>query len=98
MRGGTGQGVLLVDGDFTLSGGAMFAGVVITRDDLLSSGRGGTILGAALAGDAVVAAGDHTTLGGMTRVQRSHCAVEHALEWSARLVPLRQRAWAALRD
>lgn len=98
MQGGVGQGVLLVDGDFTLSGGALFAGVVITRDDLRSLGVGGTVLGAVLAGDATIAAGDHTTIGGMTRVQRSHCAVDQALEWSARLVPLRQRAWAALRD
>lgn len=98
MRGGTGQGVLLVDGDLTLSNGAVFAGVVITRDDLRSIGVGGSVLGAVLAGDAVVAAGDHTTLGGMTRIQRSHCAVDRALEWSARLVPTRQRAWAALRD
>lgn len=98
MRGGVGQGVLLVDGDFSLSNGAVFAGVVITRDDLRSIGVGGTVLGAVLAGDAAVAAGDHTRLGGMTRIQRSHCAVEHALEWSARLVPVRQRAWTALRD
>ncbi|MEP7382175.1 MAG: hypothetical protein ABI910_10845 [Gemmatimonadota bacterium] len=98
MRGGVGQGVLLVDGDFTLSAGALFAGVVITRDDLRTLGVGGTVLGAVLAGDASVASGDHTTLGGMSRLQRSHCAVEQALEWSARLVPVRQRAWAALRD
>jgi hypothetical protein len=98
MQGGVGQGVLLVDGDFTLSGGALFAGIVITRDDVRTLGVGGTVLGAVLAGDAVVAAGDHTTLGGMSRVHRSHCAVDQALEWSARLVPLRQRAWAALRD
>ena len=97
IRGGVGQGVLLVDGDLTLSAGAQFAGVVIARDDLLTQGPGGTIFGVVLAEDARVAPGDHTTLGGFSRVQRSHCAVDQAVEWSARLVPVRRRAWAALR-
>ncbi len=97
LRGGVGQGVLLADGDVTLSNGALFAGVVITRDDLASAGIGGTILGAVLAGDARKATGDHTALGGLTLVRRSSCAVALALERSARLVPVRARSWASLR-
>ncbi|MBK6489716.1 MAG: hypothetical protein IPF98_23315 [Gemmatimonadetes bacterium] len=98
LRGGVGQGVLLVDGDLTLSGGAWFAGVVIAGDDVQSSGVGGTVLGTVMAGDATLAAGDHTVLGGSTHLQLSRCAIDRALTWSARLVPVRQRAWAALRD
>jgi len=90
--------VLLVDGDLTLSGGAWFAGVVIARDDVRSSGVGGTVLGTVMAGDAAIASGDHTVLGGATHLQLSRCAIDRALTWSARLVPMRQRAWAALRD
>lgn len=97
LRGGVGQGVLLVDGDLTLSGGAAFAGVVIVRDDVVTQGVGGTVLGAVLAEDARVAPGDHTRLDGSSLVQRSTCAAELALEWSARLVPVRQRSWSALR-
>lgn len=97
IRGGTGQGMLLVDGDLTLSAGARLAGVVIVRDDLRTLGTGGTILGAVLAEDARVASGDHTRLDGSTLVQRSRCAVDRALEWSARLVRVRDRAWAAIR-
>ncbi|MEO6445767.1 MAG: hypothetical protein ABIZ91_13570 [Gemmatimonadaceae bacterium] len=97
LRGGAGQGVLLADGDVTLSAGATFAGVVITRDDLRSAGIGGTILGAVLAADERVSAGDHSRLDGATLVQRSHCAVVLALERSARLLPVRGRAWAPLR-
>lgn len=97
LRGGAGQGVLLVDGDLTLSAGAAFAGVVVARDDILSQGIGGTILGVALAADAVVASGDHTRLEGSTLVHRSACAVDLATEWSARLVPVRDRSWSALR-
>lgn len=97
VRGGVGQGVLLVDGDLTLSAGAAFAGVVIARDDILAVGVGGTILGVALAADAGVASGDHTRLEGGTLVQRSTCAADLATEWSARLVPVRDRSWSALR-
>lgn len=98
LRGGAGQGVLLVDGDLILAGGAWFAGVVIARDDVLSSGAGGTVLGMVMAGDDRIATGDRTMLGGATHLQLSRCAIDRALTWSARLVPMRPRAWAALRD
>lgn len=97
LRGGVGQGVLLVEGDLTVSAGARFAGVVIARDDVRSQGIGGTLLGSVLAGDASVAPGDHTLLDGASLVQRSHCAVDLALEWSARLIPMAGRSWAPLR-
>ncbi|MFN8665809.1 MAG: hypothetical protein U0164_01295 [Gemmatimonadaceae bacterium] len=97
LRGGAGQGVLLVDGDLTLSAGARFAGVVIVRDDLNSSGIGGTLLGLALVGDRHVAAGDHTTLDGQTLVQRSRCAIDLALERAAPLVRVARRSWAQFR-
>jgi len=97
LRGGTGQGVLLVDGDLTLSAGARFAGVILVRDDVISLGAGGTVLGAVLAEDAHVAPGDHTRLDGATRIQRSRCAVDLALARSARLTRVRDRWWASLR-
>ncbi|MCC6931487.1 MAG: hypothetical protein IT359_21035 [Gemmatimonadaceae bacterium] len=97
VRGGAGQGVLLVEGDLTLSAGARFAGVVIVRDDLRSSGIGGTLLGLALAGDRNVAAGDHSILDGQTLVQRSRCAVDLALERAAPLVRVAKRSWSPFR-
>ena len=71
--------------------------VVIVRDDLRSSGIGGTLLGLALAGDRRVAAGDHTLLDGQTLVQRSRCAVDLALERAAPLVRVARRSWAPFR-
>lgn len=97
LQGGAGQGVLLVDGDLVLEAGARFSGVVIALDDVVSAGAGGTLLGAVLAADARVAAGDYSRLDGSTLVQRSSCAAALALEWSARLVPVTQRAWHPLR-
>lgn len=97
LRGGAGQGMLLVEGDLTISAGTRFAGVVIARDDVRSQGIGGTLLGSVLAGGASVAPGDHTLLDGASLVQRSRCAVDLALEWSARLIPIAGRPWAPLR-
>lgn len=49
ITGGSGQGVLLVDGDLTLSGGFRFAGLVVVQGTLRSGGAGGGVLGAVLA-------------------------------------------------
>lgn len=97
LQGGVGQGVLLVEGDLVLEAGAHFSGVVIALDDIESAGVGGTLLGAVLAGDARVAAGDYSRLDGATLVQRSSCAAALALERSARLVPVARRSWNARR-
>jgi hypothetical protein len=98
LNGGVGQGVLLADGDVTLTGGAVFTGVIIARDDILTNGIGATVLGAVLAGDARPGSGDHSLIDGTaTRIQRSGCAVQRALERSARIVPVFQRSWAMLR-
>lgn len=97
MRGGLGQGLLLVDGDFTLSQGAEFHGVVIARDDVLGGGGGGRLLGLAMAGDMRTGPGDHSLLGDGVQINLSRCAVQGALRRSARLVPLVRRWWAAIR-
>lgn len=96
IRGGIGQGVLLAEGDVTLSAGALFAGLVIAKDDLLAVGTGGTIVGAAMAADVRPGTSDHTHLEGGARIQWSRCAVDRALQRSARPVPVRGRPWAAV--
>lgn len=97
MRGGVGQGILLVDGDLVLSQGARFHGLVIVQDDLLTGLGAGELWGAALARDARGGSLDATRLGGQARVQFSSCALESAYRRSGWLVPVRERAWAAVR-
>jgi hypothetical protein len=97
VRGGAGQGLLLVDGDLTLSQGARFVGVVITRDDLMSGSGGGSIVGLTLAADLRKGPGDHTTLADGVRIQLGRCAVDGVLRRSARLVPVVSRWWATVR-
>ncbi|MCC6319631.1 MAG: hypothetical protein IT361_18320 [Gemmatimonadaceae bacterium] len=96
LRGGRGQGVLLVEGDLTISGGAEFHGVIVTRDDLRSGRGGGRVYGAVLAGDARPGAGDGTEILDGVTLRWSRCAALGALRRWAPLVPVRRRAWAPL--
>lgn len=96
LRGGAGQGVLLVDGDLTVSQGATYLGVVIARDDVRSAAGGGRILGAAFAADSVALPGDHSRIADGLRVQRSSCAAAGVLRRHAPMVPVTRRSWAPM--
>jgi cytoskeletal protein CcmA (bactofilin family) len=88
---GRGQGILLVDGDFTVAGNFLFTGVVIVRGALKMSGTGNKIVGAVLA--ATVAVDDNVSLSGNTSIQYSSCALISALSASAYPKAARQRGW-----
>ena len=94
LRGGRGQGVLLVDGDLVVSQGAEFHGVVVTRDDIRSGLGGGRIFGVAMAADSLAAAGDHTHIGHGLLIQRATCTALGVLRRTAPLVPVARRSWA----
>jgi len=88
---GRGQGVLLVDGDFTVAGNFAFTGVVIARGGLKMSGTGNKITGAVMA--ASVQVDDDVSLSGNTSLQYSSCALTAALSSSAYPKQAMQRAW-----
>ncbi len=88
---GRGQGVLLVDGDFTVAGGFVFTGVVIARGGLKMTGTGNKITGAVMA--ASVQVNDDVSLAGNTSIQYSSCALTAALSSSAYPKLAIQRAW-----
>lgn len=96
IAGGTGQGILLVDGDVIIGGGFTFTGLIIAGDDIVASGVGNVITGAVLAADRRGNAADHSAIGGDTRLIWSRCAVDRARAGSASLRPARERAWASL--
>lgn len=96
IAGGIGQGTLIAEGDIRLSAGATFVGLVIAGDDVVSLIGGGSILGAARAGDAVRAAGDHSRIADGGTVRLSACAVQRALLAAAPLRRVRSRWWAEL--
>jgi len=88
---GRGQGVLLVDGDFTVAGNFVFTGAVIVRGGLKMSGTGNKITGGVMA--ATVSVNDDVALSGNTSLQYSSCALSAALSASAYPKPAIQRAW-----
>ena len=93
LSGGEGQGILLVQGNLWLEGGARLTGLVVVRGALVMRGAGGRIAGSVLAGsaDVGIAPGQGESL-----ITLSTCAVRRSLEAVAPVRPLRERAWAEL--
>jgi hypothetical protein len=94
LEGGRGQGVLLVEGDLTLTGPAEFYGVVLVRGRLRATAEGARILG--WVGVEGGAGGAEAALLEGTAIAFSRCAVGPA--W-ARIAPVRrlpERGWAYL--
>lgn len=90
LTGGVGQGVLLVDGSLTMSGGARFAGVVIARGSVQGMGTGGRIEGAVLA--AAHGGASSSFLGPLTIVH-SQCAISTVERAAERAFPVPYRSW-----
>jgi hypothetical protein len=90
VYGGQGQGVLVVEGDLTVSGGFRYFGIVIVLGKFLSVGSGSQITGA------MIVRNDRfglQSLAGMTIIQYASCAVDRSLAGSGRGVLLHERSW-----
>ena len=94
VSGGTGQGILLVDGDLTKSGNFSFYGLVIARGTIRSSGNNNGVTGAEMA--ASIDEGDAVTLSGSTSIQYSSCVLANTFSGTSYLAPVKQRAWVDL--
>jgi hypothetical protein len=94
VTGGTGQGIMLVDGDLTKAGNFSFYGIVITRGTIRSSGSNNGVVGTEMA--AAIDEGDAVTLTGNTSIQYSSCAVMKALSGTSYPVVAKGRAWVNL--
>lgn len=93
--GGTGQGVLLVEGNLDVSGGFTFYGIVVVRGTITMTGTGGHINGTLITyGDGSLSS-TSTTLGNST-VQYSSCGIERAVLGNpllTRITPVANRSW-----
>ena len=93
ISGGRGQGILLVRGNLTLSGGVEFFGPVIVLGEVRSTGTGGHVYGGLMARNANL---DPSVITGNSVVNYSSCAVARALLGAASVKPLNARSWAQL--
>ena len=97
IQTGKGQGILLVNGDMTITGNFEFFGVVVIKGMLSLKGTGmseGKITGVVLAQGADL--GEKNELLGNANIQYSNCAIQKALQGSAQVSRATQRAWAEL--
>jgi hypothetical protein len=97
IQGDRGQGILLVEGDLTVTGAMVFYGPVMITGTLSTSGTGGDgakFYGGIVAGN--VALDDLTKLSGGALVSYSSCALKRALDNTATPTPLAERSWVQL--
>ncbi len=90
ITGRYGQGILLVDGDLSVTGGFQFYGVVIVRGKLRTAGQGGHFNGAVLAANASF---EENTVSGAAVVSYSSCALSKALSSAGSGSMIRSRGW-----
>jgi hypothetical protein len=93
LNGGRGQGVLLVQGDLDIAGGAEFVGLVVATGRLRLGAGGGLLVGAALA---LNAGSGPSSLEGGAAVRLSTCAVAAAGRAAAAARVFRDRFWLDL--
>jgi hypothetical protein len=93
ITGGEGQGILLVEGDLSVQGGAEFYGPVIVRGSLKTAGTGGHFNGGVMAANVDL---EQSTLLGNAVVNFSSCALSRALAGTATPVFVARRAWTEL--
>lgn len=91
--GSRGQGILLIEGDFEMTGNFEWVGLIIVRNEIKISGTGNKIYGALLAEGADVST-DNGSVGGNVEIHYSNCAIEKAVLGAAAARPLGQRGWA----
>lgn len=93
ITGGWGQGILLVEGNLEVQGGAEFYGPVIVRGRLRTAGTGGHFYGGVMAANVNL---DASSILGDAQIKFSSCAVANALAFNAPGRLLRERSWAEI--
>lgn len=90
LLGGIGQGVLLVDGRLTLTGGVAFSGLVVALGGLTVGAGGATLTGGVVTQSLEVIPGTFLKAG------YSACVLRKVLRGPTRAIPLQYRSWAQL--
>ena len=91
---GRGQGILLVQGDFTINGTFDWYGVIVVTGSIIRGNGSAKVMGAVMAADETVA--DGSQIMGTTQYNYSSCSVQRALRGSASVVQAKHRAWVEL--
>jgi hypothetical protein len=94
ITGGSGQGVLLVDGDLTISGAFTYYGLIIVRGKMTTTAGGSpTVYGALLVQSMNFAT---TSFAGSANIYYSACALQRTRDAISNPTMLRSRGWIEL--
>ena len=94
LTGGQGQGILLADGNLTLSGSFTFYGLVITRGSFSTvAGGSSKIYGSVMAQSINLAT---TAFNGDVVINYSNCAISQSLNYTGITALNRSRSWSQL--
>ena len=93
ITGGVGQGIMLVEGDLSVQGGAQFFGPVIVKGSLKTAGTGGHFNGGVMAANVDL---EQSTLLGNAVINYSSCALNRALAGTATPIFVARRSWTEL--
>ena len=98
LNTGSGQGVLIVNGNLTVNGGFQFFGPVFVSQTLTTAGTGGHFTGGVIAANTNLcySSSCDTQIMGNAVINYSSCALIKALTQSATAAPLMQRSWVDL--
>ena len=91
LSGGAAQGILLVNGNLTLSGGVRFYGIIIVQGTVNTNG--GRVMGALMVNDEF---GAPTLISGTTLLDYSRCAISRAVSGASQPSALAERSWVQL--
>jgi hypothetical protein len=95
LQGVQGQGVLIVNGDLSVTGGFQFFGPVIVKGTVSTAGTGGHFNGGVISANVNLA--QNTVLGAAV-INFSSCALLRSLTSSATVGVMRERSWVNLYD
>ncbi|UCG86808.1 MAG: hypothetical protein JSW71_23415 [Gemmatimonadota bacterium] len=90
VRGGRGQGTLVVAGDLTIGGGFAFSGLVLVRGTLAIGGTGNQLMGALIVANADLG---RNSIAGGTMIEYSSCAVRRAQIGAGTAAVVRHHSW-----
>jgi hypothetical protein len=93
VTGGSGQGILLVEGNLSVTGGFQFYGPVIVKGDLDTQGTGGHFNGGVMAANVNL---DQNVVLGNAVITYSSCILSKVLQSSAVPTLMANRPWAEL--
>ena len=94
---GYGQGIMFVNGDFSVNGTFEYHGLIVVKDDIDKSNGTAVVYGAMMSANAYTP--DNETSGDFTGsldAYYSSCALERAMRGSALVVQARDRSWTEL--